>query len=472
MSKDRSRTTPPTTNTSPRNPSNTERSTSRQQKHEPSPSHGERPQKTPPSPPPPTAGSSRTRPLEEDETTEEQPMAKRLRRDSTAQEAGSDRSSPSSDSQSGLADTEETERGHQSERSNLPPTAPKKKRTRTLTTPHQSAVLHALLAQSRFPTTAMREEVGRAIGLSARKVQIWFQNQRQKARRPRTQNETPARPQYQYGPFPTASDPDANLYPRSQTHLGRPPMGSTLTHEPEGRYDPGFLSQSAMTLPPARLSGPAMPGYGSPSDPLARNMPLDIPPIAGPSHTIPQPRYGIRSPSPTRVDPSQVASSSRSLSRHQRDPSRILPPLVFPSPTHTTMQSSIRSAPATLPPPLPFHHRSLSPEVLARQSTESRMSTTFPPPFTLQPQPQWDNSVFTTVPPGGASGWRGPQVSREESTSPTTFRSTERIERVPEEPEESINESPSSMRGGRYDPVRGSVVPYEPSPPPRTPPAT
>ncbi|KAJ6593178.1 hypothetical protein B0H19DRAFT_1365316 [Mycena capillaripes] len=84
-----------------------------------------------------------------------------------------------------------------------PQTAPpKKKRTRTLTTPHQSAVLHALLAQSRFPTTAMREEVGRSTGLSARKVQnqhvnrspesmfdypyykIWFQNQRQKARRP------------------------------------------------------------------------------------------------------------------------------------------------------------------------------------------------------------------------------------------------------------------------------------------------
>jgi hypothetical protein len=74
----------------------------------------------------------------------------------------------------------------------LPPPPAKKKRTRTLTTPHQSAVLHALLAQvgttsgwggpltnrrtslsqSRFPTTAMREEVGRSIGLSARKVQV------------------------------------------------------------------------------------------------------------------------------------------------------------------------------------------------------------------------------------------------------------------------------------------------------------
>ena len=70
----------------------------------------------------------------------------------------------------------------------------KPKRTRQLTTPHQSAVLHALLAQvsnekasetrkikfigspfqSRFPTTQMREEVGRQIGLSARKIQVGY----------------------------------------------------------------------------------------------------------------------------------------------------------------------------------------------------------------------------------------------------------------------------------------------------------
>lgn len=106
---------------------------------------------------------------------------------------GPERSSPSlSSSQGDMADTE-MEAGP-SQSSDAPqPTAspPKKKRTRTLTTPHQSAVLHALLAQvlshhivnwncrltvcqsqSRFPTTAMREEVGRAIGLSARKVQV------------------------------------------------------------------------------------------------------------------------------------------------------------------------------------------------------------------------------------------------------------------------------------------------------------
>ncbi|KAL0061337.1 hypothetical protein AAF712_011854 [Marasmius tenuissimus] len=470
MSKDRTRSTPPTTNTSPRNPTNTtERSTSRQQKHEPSP-EGERTHKAPLGSPKPTASSSRTRPLEEDETTEHQSMAKRLRRDSTAQEGRSDRSSPSSDSQGGFADTEETERVTHSEQSNTPAAPPKKKRTRTLTTPHQSAVLHALLAQSRFPTTAMREEVGRAIGLSARKVQIWFQNQRQKARRPRTQNET-SRPQYQYGAFPSASDLDTvNLFPRSQTHLGRPPIGMAYPeHETDDRrYDPALYSQPGITLPPVRLSGPATPGYGSQGDSSA--LPADLSPIAGPSHAIVRPHHDVQSPSPTRAFLPQITSSSRSLTRHHRDSSRILPPLVFPS-TPSVIQSSTRSAPPILPPPLPFSNRSLSPEALTRPPAESRISATIPPPFTLQPQPQWDNSVFTIV-PTGASGWRATQISRDGSVSPSTFRLTERTERVPEGHAENESESPSSLRGGRYDPVRGSVVPYETSPPPHTPPAT
>lgn len=100
-------------------------------------------------------------------------------------------SSPSvSSSQGDIADNE-MEAGPSQPSEQPAPAAPppKKKRTRTLTTPHQSAVLHALLAQvtylgslhsgwthiipqSRFPTTAMREEVGRSIGLSARKVQV------------------------------------------------------------------------------------------------------------------------------------------------------------------------------------------------------------------------------------------------------------------------------------------------------------
>lgn len=69
-----------------------------------------------------------------------------------------ERASPSSDdsSQSGMADNEtEAERSQLSERSAQQASPPqKKKRTRTLTTPHQSAVLHALLAKvPRFPSS-------------------------------------------------------------------------------------------------------------------------------------------------------------------------------------------------------------------------------------------------------------------------------------------------------------------------------
>ncbi|KDE02634.1 hypothetical protein MVLG_06820 [Microbotryum lychnidis-dioicae p1A1 Lamole] len=60
-----------------------------------------------------------------------------------------------------------------------------KKRSRTLTSAHQTAVLNSLLAKTRFPSTETREEVGKQIGMSARRVQIWFQNRRQSQKRVR-----------------------------------------------------------------------------------------------------------------------------------------------------------------------------------------------------------------------------------------------------------------------------------------------
>lgn len=83
------------------------------------------------------------------DNTPDRPMAKRFHMESPDIRGRPDpRSSPSTDSQGGMADNEtEAGRCDQSEMT-PPPTAPlKKKRTRTLTTPHQSAVLHALLAQ-------------------------------------------------------------------------------------------------------------------------------------------------------------------------------------------------------------------------------------------------------------------------------------------------------------------------------------
>ncbi|KDN39632.1 hypothetical protein RSAG8_08660, partial [Rhizoctonia solani AG-8 WAC10335] len=65
-----------------------------------------------------------------------------------------------------------------------------KKRTRTLMTPDQLTALHRLLSQTRFPTTEQREQCGREIGLSARRVQVWFQNQRQKSKAQQQANST------------------------------------------------------------------------------------------------------------------------------------------------------------------------------------------------------------------------------------------------------------------------------------------
>lgn len=139
-------------------------------------------------------------------------------------------SSESSHSHSGMVGDEiEPERSQQFEISSTahaePP--PKKKRTRTLTTPHQSAVLHALLAKSRFPTTAMREEVGRQIGLSARKVQIWFQNQRQKSRRPQGSSATGGESAHLSQPAQSASGSSSGSLPNTSTSA--PSASSTFT---------------------------------------------------------------------------------------------------------------------------------------------------------------------------------------------------------------------------------------------------
>lgn len=163
----KSRSTTPTHNILPTNipsESSTTPTISRRQAHEITPPlqpSGEREEPSlrptfirPPQSPPPEAffRDQSRRPASSSPT--DQPMAKRLRRESPqARETQSSRSSPSSDSQGGMADTEEAAQSPRSQSDIFISTTgsipPKKKRTRTLTTPHQSAVLHALLAQVR-----------------------------------------------------------------------------------------------------------------------------------------------------------------------------------------------------------------------------------------------------------------------------------------------------------------------------------
>ncbi|KAF5375986.1 hypothetical protein D9757_008827 [Collybiopsis confluens] len=412
----------------------------------------------PSSTPEPIAGPSRIR-SREARTHPDEPMAKRFRTEPMGSRQ-SDRSSPSSDSQGGMADIEDGEQTHNSERSPAPSEPPKKKRTRTLTTPHQSAVLHALLAKSRFPTTAMREEVGRAIGLSARKVQIWFQNQRQKARRPRTNDEMPTTQPPQYGPFPSGGDTEIlNLYPRSQQD------GIVPTEYYDSRAHPShspttYLPPPAYTAPPSlpsSLLGPGVPGVGRSRERQGSLSPVSptLDTTASRSHFT---RRDLphRSPSPPwRYDHEQLRPSiayTSSSNIPYRDASRTLPPLMFPPQTRAedaaalpSLRSAPASASASAPPLALAFARSPASEPVAGVTPAS-----LPPPFTLEPQPQWNDPIFTSVPLTGSSTWSMQSSERGGSLSPTTSRSVRGGPSGPELP----------AREGRYDPVRALIIPY------------
>jgi len=69
------------------------------------------------------------------------------------------------------------------------------KRARTLLTLEQSRVLHELLQETSFPSTKVREEVAAKLGLSPRKVQVFFQNKRQKQRKKSNLSTSASQPQ-------------------------------------------------------------------------------------------------------------------------------------------------------------------------------------------------------------------------------------------------------------------------------------
>ncbi|KNE54407.1 hypothetical protein AMAG_00381 [Allomyces macrogynus ATCC 38327] len=63
-----------------------------------------------------------------------------------------------------------------------PPPAPPRRRNRTIMSAFQTCVLRRVLALTAFPSTQVREMLAAELGMSPRTVQIWFQNQRQKAK--------------------------------------------------------------------------------------------------------------------------------------------------------------------------------------------------------------------------------------------------------------------------------------------------
>lgn len=57
-----------------------------------------------------------------------------------------------------------------------------RKRSRTIMSANQSRILRKVLETTSFPSTELRENLAKILGMKTRTVQIWFQNQRQKAK--------------------------------------------------------------------------------------------------------------------------------------------------------------------------------------------------------------------------------------------------------------------------------------------------
>lgn len=57
-----------------------------------------------------------------------------------------------------------------------------RKRTRTVMNRAQNEILTAVFNKDPFPSTEVRENLARSLRIKPRTVQIWFQNQRQKAK--------------------------------------------------------------------------------------------------------------------------------------------------------------------------------------------------------------------------------------------------------------------------------------------------
>ncbi|PBK58675.1 hypothetical protein ARMSODRAFT_103937 [Armillaria solidipes] len=271
----------------------------------------------------------------------------------------------------------------------------------------------------------MREEVGRSIGLSARKVQIWFQNQRQKARRPRSQSDIPLTRPPQYGPFPTSSHP---LPPSFPSHYGYPP--GTAPPPPPPYFEPS-----------SSLLGPGMPGRSFP------------PPQQSPF------RYSrLQEPYPPPSPPPP------SLSR-RIDYSRTLPPLSFPGESPRPSFRGGSPYPSRSPGPYsPAHFRGgSSPAPLPQRSTYHRSPS---PERILPPPVQWGPGEG--APPRFSGTWARPSSGSGTVLSPVHARrySYSLDEPPTPAPPAPAPASPAPRRSGRYDPVRGTIVPAEPTPPP------
>ncbi|WFC99568.1 hypothetical protein MYAM1_002313 [Malassezia yamatoensis] len=219
------------------------------------------------------------------------------------------------------------------------------KRARTLLTAEQSRVLHEVLQQTSFPSTQMREAVAAKLGLSPRKVQVFFQNKRQKQRKktPATvvTSHPLAAPVYKVGgPQPKVDETDLPVdrsgtmtssvdvaknyhrYPMAMTQKPARPLRAS--HSPD--HWTGFRTQQ--TIPTHRRvpSAPYRYSFGEHRQPSSAFEPSAYGPkrFSSPQQTVVPPRLPIQ----------PVSSES-----NQR--STVLPPIIPPNEHHKSSRPQL-----------------------------------------------------------------------------------------------------------------------------------
>ncbi|KAL7311417.1 hypothetical protein PS15m_009185 [Mucor circinelloides] len=105
------------------------------------------------------------------------------------------------------------------------------KAKRKRASPSQLSVLNRVFEQTFFPSTELRMELGKQLGMSPRTVQIWFQNKRQSIRtRERVVTHIASPPispsirHYASPPPPPPSSTNHHHYSQKPAHISLPPL--------------------------------------------------------------------------------------------------------------------------------------------------------------------------------------------------------------------------------------------------------
>ena len=242
-----------------------------------------------------------------------------------------------------------------------------RKRDRRLLTPEQTSVLYKLLQKTHFPTTEVREAVAKQLGISPRKVQVWFQNRRQVGKKQMVEAAQAAKKEMTAGvPIGTRRQMHSKFLVRQKTPIRSfftPASG--ISHEDERTR--AWREQAVMSAITQNKQDEG--GHGSSSDNGQRLLPsmaAERPsrpelPQAGLTISVPRPDATVRgSFAETPLLPSVATPKTAPIAQQSPPAIRRLSPL--------TRRESI---PNLLPP--------LSPPSLGRARSNTTGRITLPP---------------------------------------------------------------------------------------------